>query len=129
MKTQKCKILESLNTDHCLIYFEIQIPQWIAKTPNTFRTIEDLNNADWHFFQQYITDNLHITEYIHNTNELDTADKNFIDAINEAKNIAIPKKRINISYRRTLPPHIIQTIKQKRQAHRQFMRTHTDADR
>ena len=127
MKTQNCNILEPLNTDHCPNYFEIQSPQWIAKTQSTFRTIEDLNNADWHIFQQYIADNLQFTD-IHNTNELDTADKHFIDTINNAKNIAIPKKRINISYRRILPPNIIQTIKQKRQAHRQFMRTRSDAD-
>ena len=127
-QTQNCKILEPLNTDHCPIFFEIKTPQWIAKTKNTFRTIEDLNNADWHIFQHYITDNLQLTD-IHNINELDTADKHFIDTINNAKNIAIPKKRINTTYRRTLPPNIIQTIKLKRQAHRQFMRTHTDADR
>ena len=121
-KIQNCKTLEPLNTDHCPIYFEIKTSQWIAKTQNTFRTIEDLKNADWHIFQQYITDNLHTTD-IHNTIELDTADKHFIDTINEAKNIAIPKKRINTSYRRTLPPYIIQTIKQKRQAHRQLLGT------
>ena len=40
-KIQNCKILEPLNTDHCPIYFEIKTSQWIAKTQNTFRTIED----------------------------------------------------------------------------------------
>ena len=49
--------------------------------------------------------------------------------IQQARNIAIPTKRINTYYRRTLPPNIIQTIKMKRQAHRTYMRTHTDVDR
>ena len=73
---------------------------------------EDYRNADWTTYQQYIINTL---PDINPTNiqDIDTADSTLENIIQQARNIAIPTKRINTYYRRTLPPNIIQTIKMK----------------
>ena len=121
--THNCYTLPPLNTDHCPVYFEIQTPQWIATQPDNYRTIEDYINADWTTYQQYITTTL---PEINPTNiqEIDTADSTLENIIQQARNIAIPTKRIKTYYGLTLPPNIIHTIKMKRQAHRNYTRTH-----